>query len=311
METEISTEPNKNNEDAELEIISENVSEVVEDILDDEGSGLMLEDIDISDISDEDISENEPESNNSADITAEDTADTAAEVQAVDVESKVIGDRLPAGEEDSEDDGRTSSFIKMSRIFKDSVEEICNGTLKGKLVLSDLIRYCRRNASALSIYDYLEGDYFGAGVFEAGIRAGLIAAFFCKRFEYSQDATQQAIIAALLHDVGEAYDELAGRDKVEHIPLIFKKLLSTRDDRINYEVRDAIYQHHESCDGSGYPIGAIGDKVSVISSLLHIIDDYLLICVTSINPETISDKLRKNRDRYVPGIYDSFIKLVI
>lgn len=37
---------------------------------------------------------------------------------------------------------------------------------------------------------------------------------------------------------------------------------------------DAIYQHHERLDGSGYPSGLKGDEISLITRILMIVDIY-------------------------------------
>ncbi len=202
-------------------------------------------------------------------------------------------------------------FLKTVDIYRDSFEEICVGTSKGRSALKYLIRYCRKNSSVSTIYDYLDGEYIGAGIFEAAVRSALIVAFFCKTFDYDEESTEKAITAALIHDVGESFGQLAGRDHAEHVVLIFKKILACHDDRVDRDVKDAVFQHHEAYDGSGYPFGLFGEHVSVMASLLRIVDDFIILSGSTAEPEAIADEIKKNRDKYAPGIFDSFIKLVI
>lgn len=43
---------------------------------------------------------------------------------------------------------------------------------------------------------------------------------------------------------------------------------------VKQEVKDIVLQHHENCDGSGYPLGLTGDEISYLAKIVSISDVY-------------------------------------
>ena len=90
--------------------------------------------------------------------------------------------------------------------------------------------------------------------------------------------------AAWLHDVGkcavapEILDKPAGLEEEEvaeiqrHVEYGYHMLM--RMGNISPVVREAVYEHHENMDGTGYPRGLEGEEISLYARIIHIADVY-------------------------------------
>lgn len=107
--------------------------------------------------------------------------------------------------------------------------------------------------------------------FVHSVRVSDLAGNLAHKLGYSETDVQRIQVAGLLHDVGKIYvpsDVLNKPDKLSLIEWDLVRyhvqagydLLSTVD--LDPLVLQAIYQHHERLDGSGYPLKLSGDAIS-------------------------------------------------
>ncbi len=100
----------------------------------------------------------------------------------------------------------------------------------------------------------------------------------------SEGEIQVLADAALLHDIGkiavapEILDEPGGltselMGEVRRHPEYGYNVLK-RMKGISVMVRNAVYEHHENVDGSGYPRGLAGEEISMAARIIHIADVY-------------------------------------
>ncbi|MDT8427862.1 MAG: HD domain-containing phosphohydrolase [Pseudomonadales bacterium] len=123
--------------------------------------------------------------------------------------------------------------------------------------------------------------------FEHAVLCSLIAGAFAarsagQRNENPATDTQLAVLAGLLHDLGELYGPddrstpIAGADRhrwravVAHVN-VGKRLVEQFTDYPE-PVAQAIAEHHEKLDGSGYPRGISGDAMSPLGRILSLAD---------------------------------------
>ena len=90
--------------------------------------------------------------------------------------------------------------------------------------------------------------------------------------------------AAWLHDIGkwavapEILDKPTGLEGEEveevqrHVEYGYHMLM--RMDNLSPIVREAVYEHHENMDGTGYPRGLAGEEISLYARIIHIVDVY-------------------------------------
>lgn len=116
------------------------------------------------------------------------------------------------------------------------------------------------------------------------VNCALYAAAFGKSLGLSAEETNDICLAGLLHDIGKAKipltilrkpgeltrDEFAEMQR--HSELGYDAL--TKFPEMNERVRQAVLQHHERCDGSGYPRKLRRSQISLFSRIIAIVDIY-------------------------------------
>ena len=165
------------------------------------------------------------------------------------------------------------TFVK--NINKSMIEEVCNyskivlGILSRKKALFEILVNLKESSS-----------YLYAHSFSTGVLAYLIA----KEIGWnSEPILCRIFLAGLLHDIGlrGLKSELLEKnpnlfndyelEKYRQHPVEGMEILNELGD-IPEEVILAAYQHHEFCDGSGYPLGIRKNKISPISKLITVAD---------------------------------------
>lgn len=76
-------------------------------------------------------------------------------------------------------------------------------------------------------------------------------------------------VGALIHDIAR---EEESKESIDHIQKGFDVI--KRYKGISLYSSKVIYEHHENCDGSGYPRGIEGDSISKFSKIVSIVDFY-------------------------------------
>ncbi|GGY72229.1 hypothetical protein GCM10011613_16480 [Cellvibrio zantedeschiae] len=118
------------------------------------------------------------------------------------------------------------------------------------------------------------------GLFSAA--AGLAIAI---QLKLSQRELQTIFIAGLFHDVGFLYlaPELSQKNQefsndewkaLQAHPLIAQRFLNLVPD-LPKEIGDAIVNHHERIDGTGYPYHIFGDKLPMVSQIIAATDNII------------------------------------
>lgn len=95
---------------------------------------------------------------------------------------------------------------------------------------------------------------------------------------------EKLVLTALLHDIGKSKIKDSLLNKVEPLtsdemermkshPVIGYKILDCVK-KFDMEVLQGVLFHHESMDGTGYPLGIQGDKINLFSRIIAIADTY-------------------------------------
>lgn len=201
----------------------------------------------------------------------------------------------------------------MGKLLYDTVDDICMGNNRGRLVLTQLIEFCKDvGYSDYSIMELLEPGVFGAGEGTEAIIVACIAACYSRNEHYSEERTEELIVAGLLHDIGLYNKEIIPdlQDHTVHVMTGYNRLLKCADDRITREVREAVMQHHERYNGCGYPFGVKGTAVSVTAILIALIEQTLKISRYQSKAQSIYDELKKQMGGFDTVIFNNFCSLV-
>jgi putative nucleotidyltransferase with HDIG domain len=119
--------------------------------------------------------------------------------------------------------------------------------------------------------------------------AGLAGAF-AKHLGWSKADCQEVIAGGLLHDIGKMRIPLTILDKANKLtdaeraiidkhPMFGREILKPRLE-VSVDIKKMAIQHHEFLDGSGYPDGLKGDRISPKVRLMTICDIFTALTET-------------------------------
>lgn len=138
--------------------------------------------------------------------------------------------------------------------------------------------------NTLQIFDMLHNmQVSNDAVFVHSVNVSLIAATLGKWLNFSNQDIDLLTLSGLLHDVGKnsipkEILEKPGKLTPEEYELIKthpkKGYAYIKDLPIDIRVKEVCLLHHERCDGSGYPFGLVGSKISPFAKIIAIADVY-------------------------------------
>lgn len=115
------------------------------------------------------------------------------------------------------------------------------------------------------------------------MRVAMYSIYLANALSIDRDVFNNLIKGALIHDVGKMkipseilhytgkYDEKQKRQIRMH-PLLGIEYMTEQGVSITPEIHDVIIQHHEYCDGTGYPFGLHKKDISELSRIVTICD---------------------------------------
>lgn len=193
-----------------------------------------------------------------------------------------------------------SDSVKSSEVFSEFKKTFENTVNEFSRAMTDLVEHNTGLNSqkllkqTLSIFDTNDGDFnlfnmlhnlrtYDDDTYAHSVNVALICNVFAKWLNMSKEETEIATLAGLLHDIGKlkmppgiinkpARLTESEYEIVKTHPTEGYRILQNLD--IDSRVRNAALMHHERCNGSGYPLGIIGDQIDQIAKLVAIVDVY-------------------------------------
>lgn len=173
--------------------------------------------------------------------------------------------------------------IEMSKIFMDGIRRGDNIELhKTKGIVEGIISSVGRNPDALlSLCKLRDLDEY---TYSHSVNVAVLAIMFAKHMSYTHQVLFEVGMAGMFHDLGKAMVPIellnAPRELTEEEFTILR-----RHPRLGYEYAKktpgftqdillGVYDHHERFDGTGYPRGISGDKISMTGRILAMVDVY-------------------------------------
>lgn len=162
------------------------------------------------------------------------------------------------------------------------------------------------------------GEYELCHPLNVAIISGLIA----QKLEFSTMATDQVILAALLHDIGKLKIDLVdsqalltmNEDEVREHTIIGYKLIR-EEFELPEEIAKVALEHHENNDGSGYPQGLSSDFISEFSQIVNVANYYDNLAfnrthiIVANNKEALRSMLEVGTKRFSAKMLYTFIHM--
>lgn len=169
--------------------------------------------------------------------------------------------------------GTTDSIIETCQTFGSSTVALLGNE---PILVKDLVRV-------------LHHDY---GTFTHSANVSAYCVMLARALGFSKEDLERIAIGGLLHDLGklEISDRILNKpakldeaefNEIRKHPTLGLQRVAHRTD-LSMGQMMMIYQHHERCDGRGYPVGCSGDEIHPWAKLCAVVD--VFEALTSVRP---------------------------
>ena len=185
----------------------------------------------------------------------------------------------------------SSEFQDFSNNYNERINKISNhldGFVNGKSALdadalvSNALNLI--NGNSLHLFDMLHNlQTHDDSVYEHSTNVALISAAIGKWLNLSEQDIYNLTLSGLLHDIGKLSLPAELLNKPEKLTDEEFAVIKShpkkgyeylRDYPCDIRIKEACLLHHERCDGSGYPFGVTGNKISDYAKIVSIADVY-------------------------------------
>ena len=184
------------------------------------------------------------------------------------------------------------------------------------ILRNEIFKYLCKSAKGSCVR--FMGEYELCHPLNVAIISGLIA----RKLEYSPNAVDELILAALLHDVGKLQIDIPGgsailttnEDEVKEHPVLGYKMIKDKFG-LSEVIAKVALEHHERNDGSGYPHGLSNDFITEYAQIVNVANYYdNLACnrmhvAINNNREALREMLDVGTSYFSPRMLYSFIHM--
>lgn len=180
-----------------------------------------------------------------------------------------------------------NDVYESAKVLEDSLSTFitkAGGDFDTNTLLNQTKEIIVMNRNPMSTFHILQNvRKYDDSTFIHSLNVAIICNTFGRWIRMSKDDLDILTLAGLLHDIGK----MAIPEKIIKKPEILTdseysvvKLHPKRgyniveSMRIDERIKNAILQHHERCDGSGYPYGLKGDQIDDFAKIVAIADIY-------------------------------------
>lgn len=172
--------------------------------------------------------------------------------------------------------------MRLAKAFKQLVEGEPIGRDELYAIADNLMDHLKTKNDIMIYVNHLKAT--GERLHVHSINVALLANLFGIWVNYDRQSLEDLTVAALLHDIGKTQlpteiinkntadmdpDELA---QMKKHPSLGYRILDNAN--MPEEIKLAALSHHERMDGSGYPLGLKGEKISKFAKIIAVCDVY-------------------------------------
>ncbi len=185
----------------------------------------------------------------------------------------------------------------------------------------NMIDYILRDGrAAYNLLKITSHDYY---TYTHSVNVATIGSLFARNIGLNEKDMKSFCTGMLLHDLGKTKisSSIINKkgslteeefEKIKMHPEMGAKLLKESESSFKDEYV-VILQHHENCDGSGYPYGLKKDEIHYVARLVHIIDMYDALTTrrSYSPPQKPFDSLKLIRDEMYNSVDQAMLKSFI
>ena len=161
--------------------------------------------------------------------------------------------------------------------------------------------------------------------FESGIFGGWLGALLCRELGFDKEGVRSAFFAGFVRDLGFLHIDpkivfkkgvlLAEEWRAIMGHVVVGNLFLSSLSGTSPTVIRAVMEHHERCDGTGYPAGKQGDRLSVLGNVIGLVDTLQAIRTKQFvrhgrNMMDARPYLQLNNSKHSPEVGQAMLRLL-
>ncbi|MCR5107529.1 MAG: response regulator [Lachnospiraceae bacterium] len=167
--------------------------------------------------------------------------------------------------------------------FQNGVDAVADASISDIMEVAHALVRDISSIEQISI-DLLDLRSFDDYTYHHSVNVAVYATAVATLMGLDDEEIQEVAVAALCHDLGKAmispdiinkkgrltdeeFEEIKNHSRYSYEILYSNPLISTA-------VRQAVLCHHENLNGSGYPLGKMGDEIPLYAKIIHAVDIY-------------------------------------
>jgi len=174
-------------------------------------------------------------------------------------------------------------------IFKGVSEGHRKGLAQAKSMVSHLDTILHNHNATMTLMDVVSSHGMAKGMSYHALNVCILSLITGRRFGITEEQLEPLAMAALFHDIGQrlipmkvkfegsGITTIADPERLSQHPQLGRDLLK-RIPNVPEDSLQAVYQHHERLDGSGYPEGLTDEHISVLAKIVMVVDVYDELC---------------------------------
>lgn len=179
-----------------------------------------------------------------------------------------------------------SSFLETTETFRNTLKGIAESgaDINARELIDSITVLIAEDMTGISVFDMLHNmRQYDDITFMHSMNVALICNVFAKWLGLAGNDIETLTLGALLHDIGKLKipDNIIKKpDKLSPAEYNIIKTHSLqgynilKGKNVDESVRQIALMHHERCDGSGYPLGVTGEKITNYAKIVAIADVY-------------------------------------
>ena len=177
------------------------------------------------------------------------------------------------------------SHTQLVNFVKDDFNKMLtdHSKINTSALLGDVDKLLKTNKNGIQVFDMLHCIHdYDDSTYVHSVNVSLICNVIGKWLGFSEGDVQILTLCGLLHDIGKLMMPKEIITKPGKLTLLEFATIKTHpyvgyhilQEDLDEHIKNAVLQHHEKCDGSGYPKGLHKDEIDEFAKIVTIADIY-------------------------------------